>query len=169
MSIAPVISNSLLERLSVKLSLAIALAFSVALLSVLSACGGSSPAPPAPQVAVQIAPPSGGLAIFATAKAQFSATVTGSTNPIVNWSVAESGDGTIDATGMYTAPAAAGIFHVVAMAQADTTKTASLAATVTVGKPTFSSTPPTEALEGSTYSYTLAANDPAGSGVIFTL
>ena len=169
MSIAPVVSNSLLERFSRKWGQTIALSFSAALLSILPACGSSSPAPPTPQVAVQIAPPSGGLAIFATAKAQFSATVTGSTNPIVNWSVTEAGGGTIDATGMYTAPAAAGTFHVVAMAQADTTKTASLAATVTVGKPTFSSTPPTEALEGRTYSYTLAANDPAGAGVIFTL
>ena len=169
MSGALVVSNSLLERFSGRPSQAIALVFSAALFSILSACGGSSAAPPTPQIAIQIAPPAGGLAILATAKAQFSATVTGSSNTAVNWSVTEAGGGTIDSTGMYTAPAAAGTFHVVAITQADTTKTASLAATITIGKPTFTSTPPTAALEGSTYSYTLAANDPAGSGVSFTL
>ncbi|HEY4899967.1 MAG TPA: hypothetical protein VIH91_04025 [Terriglobales bacterium] len=169
MSDAPVVSNSLLERFSGRPSQAIALVFSAALFSILSACGGSSPSPPTPQIAIQITPPAGGLAILATAKAQFSASVTGSSNPAVNWSVMEAGGGTIDTTGMYTAPAAAGTFHVVAMAQADTTKTTSVAATITIGKPTFSSTPPTVALEGSTYSYNVAANDPAGSGVTFTL
>lgn len=169
MSIAPVTSNSLLERCCGKSSQTIALVFSVALLSILSACGSSSPAPPTPQVAIQIAPPTGGLAILATAKAQFSASVTGTSNPGVTWCVTEAGGGTIDSSGMYTAPAAAGTFHVVAMAQADTTKTASLAVTITVGKPTFSSTPPTAAVEGSTYSYTVVANDPAGTGVTLSL
>ena len=164
MCVAPVVSSSLLERFWQKWSQNLTLALSSALLLILSACGGSSPTPPVPQVAIQIAPPSGGLAILATAKAQFSATVTGSINTAVNWSVAEVGGGTIDSSGIYTAPAAVGIFHVVAMAMADTTKTASLAATVTIGKPVFTSTPPTAALEGSTYSYTLAATDPAGSG-----
>lgn len=169
MPIAPVVYTSLAERFSGKWSQTIALAFSAALLLILSACGGSSSSPPTPQVTIQIAPPAGGLAILATAKAQFSATETGSSNTAVNWSVTETGGGTIDATGMYTAPAAAGTFHIVATAQADTTKTASLAATISIAKPTFSSTPPTSALEGSAYSYMLAADDPAGSSVTFTL
>ena len=169
MSFAPVVPNSLLERVSGKRRQVIALIFSAALLLILTACGGTNPMPPKPQVAIQIAPPAGGLAILATAKAQFSATVTGSTNTAVNWSIAESGAGSIDTNGMYTAPAAAGTFHVVASAQADTTKTASLVTTITIGKPTFTSSPPTTAVEGSTYSYTLGANDPAGSGVTFTL
>src|SRR3989454_12738147 len=55
----------------------------------------------------------------------FSATVTGSTDTAVAWSVAESNGGTVDANGNYKAPAAAGVYHVVATAHADPTKSAS--------------------------------------------
>jgi hypothetical protein len=49
----------------------------------------------------------------------FTATVTGTANKAVNWSVQEQGGGSIDATGRYTAPQAVGIFHVIATSVAD--------------------------------------------------
>jgi polygalacturonase len=61
----------------------------------------------------------------------FAATVTGSANTAVTWSVQEgSAGGSVTSAGVYTAPATAGTYHVVARSQADTTKSAS--ATVTV-------------------------------------
>lgn len=56
----------------------------------------------------------------------FTATVTGLQTgeaPGVNWSVEEAGGGSVDANGVYTAPAAAGTYHVVASSKADVTKT----------------------------------------------
>jgi hypothetical protein len=65
----------------------------------------------------------------------FTATVTGTTNTAVTWSVQE-GDagGTITTTGgVYTAPNTAGTYHVVATSQDDPTKFATATVTVTVG------------------------------------
>lgn len=56
---------------------------------------------------------------------QFSATVTGTTNTGVTWSVLEQNGGTITAQGIYTAPTRAGAFHVIATSAADQSKTAS--------------------------------------------
>lgn len=55
----------------------------------------------------------------------FTATVTGSANTSVSWSVTESGGGTVNALGGYTAPSSTGTFHVVATSAADSTKGAS--------------------------------------------
>ena len=61
----------------------------------------------------------------------FGATVTGTTNTAVTWTIMEgAAGGTIDASGDYVAPTAQGTFHVVATSVADPTKTAT--ATVTV-------------------------------------
>ena len=81
-----------------------------------SACGGSSSesglaSPPAGQtVTVQTAPADASVAPGATV--QFSAQVTGTSYTSVVWSVAEAGGGTVDAAGLYTAPANPGTFHV---------------------------------------------------------
>jgi hypothetical protein len=61
---------------------------------------------------------------------RFTATVTGTANTQVRWSVTEAGGGTIDASGLYTAPTVGGTFHVVATSVVDPGKTAT--ATVTV-------------------------------------
>jgi hypothetical protein len=62
---------------------------------------------------------------------QFTATVTGTTNTAVTWSIQE-GDtgGDIDSTGNYQSPDNAGVYHVVATSVADPTQSA--VATVTV-------------------------------------
>lgn len=59
----------------------------------------------------------------------FKATVTGSSNTGVTWSVS-SGGGSITTAGVYTAPATAGTYIVTVTSKADTTKKAT--ATVTV-------------------------------------
>ncbi len=64
----------------------------------------------------------------------FTATVSGTgagQSTAVTWSVQESGGGTVDGSGHYTAPGTTGTFHVVATSVADPSKSA--AATVTVG------------------------------------
>lgn len=63
----------------------------------------------------------------------FTATVTGATNKAVTWSVAENGGGTVTAAGLYTAPAVAGVYHVVAASQADPTQKATATVTVQSG------------------------------------
>jgi len=93
---------------------------------VVSACGGSSPdagtnTPPAGQtVVVQTAPVQADIAPGGTV--QFSAVVTGTAETSVRWTILEANGGTIDASGLYTAPATAGAFHV---------KAASIIASVT--------------------------------------
>jgi len=81
-------------------------------------------------VAVVIDPTSVSLATLGTR--QFSATVTGTSDASVTWSVQEGSlGGSISSPGgLYTAPASAGTFHVVATSVADSTKSAT--ATVTV-------------------------------------
>jgi len=87
---------------------------------------------PAPVVAVTIAPRTTSVATGGTRT--FTATVTGSANGAVTWSVVEAGCGSVTAAGAYTAPAAAGTCHVVATSVADPTKND--IATVTVTAPT---------------------------------
>lgn len=65
------------------------------------------------------------------ATANFSATVAGSANTAVTWSVLEgAAGGTVSIAGVYTAPSTPGTYHVVATSQADATQSASAAITV---------------------------------------
>ncbi len=94
----------------------------------LSGCGGGSSAPPSP-IAVFVTPSNvqvlqGGVQVF-------TAGGTGTTNTSVNWTVLEgAGGGSITSAGIYTAPKAAGTFHVVATSVADSSKSASAIVTV---------------------------------------
>ena len=59
---------------------------------------------------------------------QFTATVTGALDTVVTWSVKEGATGgSITTAGLYTAPAKAGTYHVVATSKADTLVSASFA------------------------------------------
>lgn len=72
-----------------------------------------------------------GAALYLSATQQFTATVTGLANQAVNWSVQEgSVGGSISSSGLYTAPAVAGSFHVVATSQSDMSSSASVVLTV---------------------------------------
>jgi hypothetical protein len=108
----------------------------VALAVVAAACGSSTSSPglAAQSVSVNITPAQATVAPGSTQS--FSATVTGTANTAVSWSVLEGAvGGTIDMTGTYSAPGASGTYHVVATSQAVTSSNA--VATVTVaGTPT---------------------------------
>jgi len=83
-------------------------------------------------VGVTIAPTTATLA--SGQNRTFTAAVTNSANTAVTWSVQEgAGGGAITIAGVYTAPAIAGTYHVVATSQADTTKTAVATVTVPIG------------------------------------
>jgi lysophospholipase L1-like esterase len=76
----------------------------------------------APVVAVTISPKTTSAALGGSVK--FSATVTGTSNTAVTWSVQEGASGgSIDSAGNYMAPATGGSWHVVVTAAADTSKT----------------------------------------------
>lgn len=86
--------------------------------------------PPAP-VAVAVTPATG--SVDACRTLALTATVTGSTNTAVTWSVVEgAAGGSIAANGTYTAPDTAGTYHLKATSVADPTKSAT--ATVTVAE-----------------------------------
>jgi len=80
-------------------------------------------------VSVAVSPTS--ASVIAGNTRQFTATVTGTSNTAVTWSVQESGGGTVSASGLYTAPATAGTYRVRATSVADPTKSASATVTVT--------------------------------------
>ncbi len=63
---------------------------------------------------------------------QFTATINGSTNNNVTWSVPE-GSGSVTETGLYTAPSAAGTYYVKATSVADPAKSAQATVTVVSG------------------------------------
>jgi hypothetical protein len=68
----------------------------------------------------------------------FTATVTGaiaSQSTAINWSVRDSGGGSVDRTGHYTAPSAPGVYHVVATSAADSSKTDTAVAVVGILSP----------------------------------
>ncbi len=86
------------------------------------------------QTPVAVAPASASIAVNTTQ--QFTATVRATSSPNVTWSVLENiaggtAGGTITGTGLYTAPATTGTYHVVAASAADSTQTGR--ATVIVG------------------------------------
>lgn len=100
-----------------------------------SASANVTVTPPAVPVVISISPTTASLGINATQ--QFTATVTGIANTAVTWQVnnttgGSSTVGTINSSGLYTAPAAipSGTVTVTAISQADTTKKAN--ATVTI-------------------------------------
>jgi hypothetical protein len=91
------------------------------------------PPPPPPAVSIAVSPLTASVAAGGTV--QFSATVSGSTNTSALWSVVEPGGGSVSGTGLYTAPATAGTYHVEATSSADASKQSSAAVTVTAPPP----------------------------------
>lgn len=124
--------------------------FNVAILFSLSAsllaigCGqsslpvqSSSPAPAPLAITISIFPDS--LSIRRGNSWNFAASVANSGDQTVSWTIQEgSAGGVIGDTGVYTAPASAGVYHIVATSKADSSKSAT--ATVSVGIAGFTST-----------------------------
>jgi hypothetical protein len=104
------------------------------------------------------------------ASVSFGATVTGTSNGVVTWSVMEGpAGGTVDGSGQYVAPAAPGTFHVVATSRAD--PTISSTAIVTVVAPTAITvivTPSTATLNACA-STTFSATSSGASGVTWSV
>lgn len=90
----------------------------------------TDPTQPSPTpVAVTVSPSRG--AVDACRTLTFTASVSGASSGGVTWSVQEgSAGGTITAAGVYTAPAAAGTYHVVATSQAAPASSTAVAVTV---------------------------------------
>jgi hypothetical protein len=114
-----------------------------AALVALLACGGNGkqgsqqePQPPQGSSTLQVEPPS---AEVAPGDAVTFSALAGSSGALVTWTVVENGGGTIDGTGRYTAPSAAGTFHVVATS----TKDPSVSGKATVNVTTQAPPPPT--------------------------
>jgi serine/threonine-protein kinase len=113
-----------------------ALASSVALCG---ACGASAdvipdrPGAPA-SVAVTVQPSS--VALAPSGASAFAATVTGTLNPAVTWSVSPAGCGTVTQAGAYTAPATTGTCQVKAVSVADGSRSGVAVVTVSDGATT---------------------------------
>jgi hypothetical protein len=82
-------------------------------------------------VSVSLTPASASLTVGGTQS--FTATVTGSTTQTVTWSVQEAGGGSITSAGLYTAPATAGTYHVLATSAVPGATQGSATVTVTGG------------------------------------
>jgi hypothetical protein len=112
-------------------------------------------------VGVSVQP--GSATIGITGKLQFTASVTGTVNPQVTWSITGAGCvqpgvcGTIDSTGLYTAPPAVpspALIDIVATSSADTSQSGTATVTIT-GGPSILSLSPTSAYAGSAGGFTL--------------
>jgi len=129
-------------------------------LCLLAGCGGGSGQP----VAITISPTAASLAPAATQA--FTANVTHTGNTAVTWSVQEGATGgSVTSAGVYTAPAAAGTYHVVATSQADTGKKA--VATVTVSPAVGITIAPTTAplASGQNQTFTATVTNSANTAV----
>ena len=100
--------------------------FSLILASCLTGCGvsGAAPASTSPttspnQVSLTVSPSSANLQTGASQ--QFTATVTGTSNTAVTWKAT---GGSINASGLYTAPQSPGTYTVTATSVTDTSKSA---------------------------------------------
>ena len=115
---------------------AVLLASTLLAVGMLSACGGGSTnttkdsiPPPPPVISVSVSPTS--TSVDQGATMQFSASVTGSSNQAVTWSIQEgTAGGSISQAGLFTAPANAMNVHVVATSVADSSKSSSALVTV---------------------------------------
>ena len=117
-------------------------------------------------VAVAVAPVT--AALLAGAQQQFAAAVTGTSNTAVIWSVQESGGGTVSTTGLYTAPATAGTFHVRATSVADPTKSAGATVTVTAVNVAISPTS-VSVIAGNTRQFTATVTGTSNTTVTWSV
>jgi len=129
----------------------VSIAFVVLLVMTASGCGGGGgngdplPGKGGAGGTSVVVTPSGIGQIWQGTTVQFAAQVIGQTSQAVTWALQEgSAGGVIDSAGLYTAPSAAGTFHVVATSQAD--PSAKGTATVEVPSLTVSISPAAETL-----------------------
>ncbi len=135
----------------------------------LASCGGSQAQQQlqqGPSVVLAVSPSSAEMDQGATQ--QFAAMVTGTANTAVTWSVQEANGGSINAAGLYTAPALAGTFHVIATSQADPSKSA--AATVVVVAVSITVNPSSTTLDqGATQPFTATVTGSTNTAVTWSV
>src|SRR5579872_7047747 len=137
-------------------------------LFLLTGCGGGGSNPITTPVGLSVSPTTATLAVGGVQI--FTATVTGSTNKGVTWSVQEgAAGGAIDASGRYTAPSTIGTYHVVATSQADGTQ-ASATINVQAGSIGLSVSPATGSLAvGGTQIFTATVTGSTNKGVTWSV
>ncbi len=119
--------QGLIDRLAeVSISRLFPIIFSLALAMAIMSCAGGSPAaPPAQASPIFVSIAQNLFTVLQDSSLTFTAAVSGTSNTAVTWSVQEGvAGGTITSTGVYTAPKSAGTYHVVAVSQADPSKSA---------------------------------------------
>ena len=124
--------------------------------------------PPPPPIVVTVSPSSATVASGGTV--QFTKTVTGTSNQNVTWSVVDSGGGTIDQNGLYTAPTVStqSQFTIRATSQADSTTFGT--ATVTVNPVTVTVSPPTAiVVSGGTVQFTKTVTGTSNESVTWSV
>lgn len=134
-----------------------------ALLALCSACGSASTS--GDPIAVTVEPSA--VTLPAGGRQAFTAAVTAATTS-VTWSVLEGGPGgTVTGVGLYTAPASAGTFHVVATSVADPARSGSAVITVVAQGTYITPTPVTGDVVVSADSHTTRAISPFLYGLNF--
>lgn len=118
------------------------LAAALAMVPALISCGSSSPAgppppPPPPPTTVTVTPTTATL--YRGETQQFAAQVSGPSDQTVTWSV--DGPGSIDSTGLYTAPTDYDGFAILVIATSNAVRSALASATVTLPSVTLTITP----------------------------
>jgi hypothetical protein len=118
---------------------------------------------PPPPVAVSVTPSAPG--VDACKVLTLTATVTGTSNGAVTWSILEgAAGGAVSSAGVYTAPTAGGTYHVVATSVADPTKSAVATVSVTERVLSVQVTPATVTLTaGGTTQLTATVTTTCGS------
>lgn len=126
------------------------------------ACAESGPT--APDVLVTLSPTT--ATVTAAETRQFTATVTGPTNTAVTWSLQEGASaGTVSVSGLYTASATPGTYHIVATSVEDASKSASSVIAV-VAPPVITSFVAAASTITSGSTTTLTATFTGGTGVV---
>jgi hypothetical protein len=144
----------------------------VVLALVLAGCSakvGSSGNAAAQVVSVAVSPEDSTLTTGQSG--QFAATVTGTADVAVTWAVDEANGGQVDASGLYTAPGAEGVYHVRAVSHADPAVSGTAVVTVVAPPPgsVVISPKTVNVTAGGTYAFTATTTDLASSAVTWSL
>jgi hypothetical protein len=127
--------NESSDEVSMFRQFSLCLASSCFLLFIIGGCGGGGSSTPPVQISVSISPTL--ATVTAGNSQQFNASVSGTVNAVVTWSVVGgTSNGTISTTGLYFAPTTVPTpaqITVIATSQADTSKSASATVTVQIG------------------------------------
>ena len=167
-----------------------AIPFLATLVFVLAACGGTDEQDQitadtslrSRKIRVAVSPTL--VSVPSGAAQQFVANVTGTTDTGVTWSVREGAvGGTVSSTGLYTAPATAATYHVVATSVANPSRSGEATVTVTVTEPAPPPPPPpppapvaiaiapsaASVLAGATQQFTASVTGTTNTSAIWTI